>query len=262
MLRSGFYLSLIAIVVALLPALAHGAPNVPVLDADETRKAVALARQVQDAWQKADITRAVELTKSLFELRREKQGANHWESIEARCSLDMFQRVAGLPKNDQLIFSRIPGLFGEADQKSMVDNGEQSRIIYQQIVDDSRRLLGGDSQILADAYNNLALVLEDQHKYEAAQQHRELALNVRKRLLTEHHPDVAQSYNNMALSLDSHGRHSDAEPLYKKALEVFLAVYGEHHDDTAIALANRGRNFEELGRFEEAEEHHNKSLRI
>ncbi|NMG11831.1 tetratricopeptide repeat protein [Brasilonema sp. UFV-L1] len=46
------------------------------------------------------------------------------------------------------------------------------------------------------------------------------ALELRRRLRLDEHPDVASSYNNLALLYDSQGRYTEAEPLLLKALEI------------------------------------------
>ncbi|WP_139240833.1 tetratricopeptide repeat protein, partial [Geitlerinema sp. PCC 9228] len=64
------------------------------------------------------------------------------------------------------------------------------------------------------------------------------ALEMRKRLLGEPHPDVASSLNNLAFLYQSQGRYEEAEPLYRQALEMFKRLLGEQHPDVATSLNN------------------------
>ena len=70
------------------------------------------------------------------------------------------------------------------------------------------------------SYNNLASNLNGQGKYAAAQPLFEKALEIRRRLLTDDHPDTATSYNNLARNLNAQGKYAAAQPLFEKALEI------------------------------------------
>ena len=58
------------------------------------------------------------------------------------------------------------------------------------------------------------------------------ALEMRKKLLGEEHPDVAQSINNLAGLYYGQGRYSEAEPLYVEALAIAEKVLGKEHLNT------------------------------
>ncbi|GET40561.1 NB-ARC domain-containing protein [Microseira wollei NIES-4236] len=64
------------------------------------------------------------------------------------------------------------------------------------------------------------------------------ALQLRKRLLGEDHPDVALSLNNLAGLYNSQVRYSEAEPLYLQALEIAERVLGVNHPNTVIFSKN------------------------
>ncbi|MFM6407988.1 MAG: tetratricopeptide repeat protein, partial [Microcystis sp.] len=55
------------------------------------------------------------------------------------------------------------------------------------------------------------------------------ALDLRKRLLGDNHPDVAASLNNLAEFYYSQGRYTEAEPLYLEAINIFRERLGENH---------------------------------
>jgi tetratricopeptide (TPR) repeat protein len=64
------------------------------------------------------------------------------------------------------------------------------------------------------------------------------ALDLRKRLLGDNHPDVAASLNNLAGLYKSQGRYPEAEPLYLQALAIAEQALGENHPNTIIFREN------------------------
>jgi tetratricopeptide (TPR) repeat protein len=64
------------------------------------------------------------------------------------------------------------------------------------------------------------------------------ALELRKRLLGEEHPDVALSLNNLALLYKSQGHYAEAEPLYMQALEITERSLGANHPNTVTIRKN------------------------
>ncbi|WP_414756479.1 CHAT domain-containing protein, partial [Anabaena sp. CCY 9910] len=64
------------------------------------------------------------------------------------------------------------------------------------------------------------------------------ALEMRKRLLGQEHPDVATSLNNLALLYNRQGRYAEAEPLFHQALEMRKRLLGQEHPDVATSLNN------------------------
>ena len=86
-----------------------------------------------------------------------------------------------------------------------------------------------------NSYNNVAYNLNAQGKYAQAQPLYEKALEIRRRLLTDDHPDTANSYNNVAANLNAQGKYAQAQPLYEKALEIHRRLLTDDHPDTAEA---------------------------
>ena len=70
------------------------------------------------------------------------------------------------------------------------------------------------------SYNNVAYNLNAQGKHAQAQPLFEKALEIRRRLLTDDHPETALSYNNLAFNLNAQGKYAQAQPLFEKALEI------------------------------------------
>ena len=65
-----------------------------------------------------------------------------------------------------------------------------------------------------------------------------MALDTRRALLGEEHPDTAQSHNNLALALLETGDRSWARRHFEKALVAFEALGRDHGADLEAVAAN------------------------
>jgi len=79
------------------------------------------------------------------------------------------------------------------------------------------------------------------------------ALEVRRKIYGENHPDVATSLNNLAEVYSKEGKYNEAEPLHKQALEIFRKIYGEYHPYVAHLLNNLAEVYSKEGKYNEAE---------
>ncbi len=105
----------------------------------------------------------------------------------------------------------------------------------------------------AYAMNAQAERLYSQGQYPAAQLLVEEALEIRRRLLTDDHPDTAASYNNVALNLAAQGQYTAAQPLLEKALEVRRRLLTDDHPLTCASYNNLGLNLNGQGKFAAAQ---------
>ena len=91
---------------------------------------------------------------------------------------------------------------------------------------------------MAKSINNLAVLYNNQGKYSKAEILYKQALELRKNLLGEDHPDIAESLNNLAYLYHTQGRYLEGETLYLQALELFKNLLGEDHPNTQIVKQN------------------------
>ena len=115
---------------------------------------------------------------------------------------------------------------------------------------------------LAASLNNLALLYNSQGRYSEAEPLYLQALELRKHLLGEDHPDVATSLNNLAGLYYSQGRYDQAEPLLVQALELSKRLLGENHPYVATNLNNLAGLYDSQGRYAEAERLYLRALEI
>ena len=90
----------------------------------------------------------------------------------------------------------------------------------------------------------------------------EKALEIRRRLLTDDHPDTAASYNNLAVNLNAQGKYAQAQPLFEKALEIRRRLLTDDHPDTANSYNNVAYNLNAQGKYAQAQPLYEKALEI
>jgi len=114
----------------------------------------------------------------------------------------------------------------------------------------------------ASAINEQAQALNAQGKFAQAQPLYEKALEIRRRLLTDDHPDTAVSYNSVAFNLNTQGKFAQAKPLCEKALEINRRLLTDDHPDTAITYNNVAFNLSAQGKYAQAQPLYEKALEI
>jgi tetratricopeptide (TPR) repeat protein len=119
-----------------------------------------------------------------------------------------------------------------------------------------------DAYRSAHGMNKQAESFFGQGKYAAAQPLFEKVLEVRRRLLTDDHPDTAQSFVNVAANLSVQGRYAEAQPLHEKALAIRRRLFGDEHPDTATGYHNVAYNLNAQGRYAAAQPLLEKALGI
>ena len=101
-------------------------------------------------------------------------------------------------------------------------------------------------QVLATQYLQLGL-------YDAAMPLQERALETRRRVLGNDHPDTMTSIQEMAFLLQVQGRLDEAEPYFREVLERRRRVLGDEHPDTLVSLGGMDFLLQGQGKLAEAE---------
>jgi CHAT domain-containing protein/lipopolysaccharide biosynthesis regulator YciM len=99
-------------------------------------------------------------------------------------------------------------------------------------------------------------------KYDLALEHHFRALQIRKEILREKHPDVAASYNAIGTVYDDKGEYDLALVYHFKALQIRKETLGEKHPDVALSYNNIGAVYFKKGEYDKALEYHFKALQI
>ncbi|KAL9573929.1 hypothetical protein ACKAV7_001921 [Fusarium commune] len=88
------------------------------------------------------------------------------------------------------------------------------------------------------------------------------ALDLRREVLGEEHPDTMWSMADLAVTYHQQGRYDKAESIYQEVLELRREVLGETHPDTISSMADLATIYHAQGQYEEAEELKDKALAL
>jgi tetratricopeptide (TPR) repeat protein len=232
------------------------------LEGDDARKAEGLQKRLDALLRAGKFEEALASAEELARLRRERQGQEHWQAVNARFAVAAVRLALRSSKKDQDAYAASLDWQSRADALVQKGRHREALPLLEQVRDIRRKVLGEDHPDTATSYNNVAFNLDDHGRYQEAQEVYQKALAIRRKVLGEEHPDTAQSYNNVATNLDAQGRYKEAEEGYQKALDIQRKVLGEEHPDTARSYNNLAANLKAQGRYQEAEEGLQKALDI
>ena len=88
------------------------------------------------------------------------------------------------------------------------------------------------------------------------------ALEIRKQVQGERHPDYAGSLVSLALLYQSMGDYAKAEPLFRQVMQIDKQALGERHPDYATSLHNLATLYKEMGDYAKAEPLYRQALAI
>jgi hypothetical protein len=246
----------LALACAFLDAAAPPAGKPPwrrwLKDAD-VRKAVRLLKELDRLQAAGRFDEALKAARTLADLRAKAQGADHWQSINARHEVAAIRLVL---KQDALArkeYASIVSLQSQADVLMAKGRYREAQSLLEKILAIRRKVLGEDHSNTASSYNNLATNQDAQGKHALAEVGHRKALAIRLEVLGEDHPDTAESYNNLAANQDAQGKHIQAEEGYRKALAIYRKVLGEDHPLTATSYNNLTHSQHAQGKYAPAE---------
>ncbi len=106
----------------------------------------------------------------------------------------------------------------------------------------------------------MAYNLDKQGRYALAPPLYEKALEIRRRLLIDRHPDTARVYDNLAANLMNQAKFVAAKPLGEKALEIRRQLLTDDNAETANSFNNVAMNLSYQGKYAEPRRHPNGQL--
>lgn len=119
-----------------------------------------------------------------------------------------------------------------------------------------------ESADLAAAHNNLSLALAGLDRREEAVEHYSRALEIRRRVLGDSHPDTTFSLTNLATLLTEMGQYDRAEAMYLEALAQRRQAFETGHPAVASVIYQLGWLNSNRGRWTQAEQYHREALKL
>jgi len=118
-----------------------------------------------------------------------------------------------------------------------------------EVLEKRRATLGNSHTDTLNSINNLAVLFDNQERYDEAEPlYLEVLEKRRATLVGNSHPDTLNIINNLAVLYDDNqqGRYDEAEPLYLEVLEKRRATLGNSHPDTLNSINKNATTFVQL----------------
>jgi tetratricopeptide (TPR) repeat protein len=130
---------------------------------------------------------------------------------------------------------------------------ERTRVMCEQ-------MLGADHPLTASSLGNLAVLYQEQGKYEQAEAFAQQALTLLEGVLKENDAVstdsaffLATCLTNLATLYGERHKYAQAERLFVRACAIWIHTFGPVHPRLAYTQNNLGSLFEEQGRYDDAE---------
>jgi Tfp pilus assembly protein PilF len=266
MLRTLFFVLVGQLVLGSLAPAADSVGEKPpwqrLLQGADAKKASELQACVTRLEEAEKWDEAVQAAEELLELRKQAQGTDHWQTINARSQLEALRAAMRQTKELQKLYAGVPALERKANLWEALGRHREAQPLLENVLDISRKVLGEEHADTAICRGKLAVNLVAQGKHAAAEVELRKALNILRRVLGEAHPSTATSYMALALNLNAQSKYVAAEDGFRKALDISRKVRGEEHPDTAQCYMGLALNLQAQGRYPEGEKSLRKALDI
>lgn len=217
--------------------------------------------------------RAAEIADKALALRERVLGPNHLDvatSLETRAWVHFLQdqNAASLPLLERVLAIRERAFGPDAPQVALslgnlasvqreLRQHSEAEANYLRAIAIFERSAPDDAELPA-LLNNLATIYADQQQWDKAEPIHRRALDIRRRLLGNDHPQTVMSINNFGWMLyrgaeGKPAKLAEAESLLREALATNEKLLGPDHPDLALNLNNLGLLLIDSGRLAEAE---------
>ncbi len=122
--------------------------------------------------------------------------------------------------------------------------------------------LGDEPEIRARLLHTIGDIYQKLGTYEAAEEQLNEALELRRRLLGEKHPQVLKTLSGLGDLRRSQGRYEEAEELHRQVLAQRREAFGDRHVDVADSLNEVATVLEDQGEYADAETLYRESLEL
>jgi tetratricopeptide (TPR) repeat protein len=230
------------------------------LQGADARKAKELGARMAEHLAAGRFEEAVRTAEAAVALRRRVQGADHWQTTDARWLAEQLRRMSKQDADGRRGLTEAASWVGVANMREALGWYHEAQPLREKLLAIKRKVLGEDDPVTGSAYYDLGLNLHSQGKYGAALPMYEKALAICRKALGEEHPGTALMYNSVATGLHAQGKYAAAQPLFEKALAIRRRVLGEYHADTTLSYNNLAGNLNSQGHYAAAQPLYEKAL--
>ena len=223
------------------------------LTKEDAKKAAKLTGQIHQLVAAGKFAEALVAAEQHAQLREERQGADHWQAVNARWEVKAIQRVE---RQDEPSRSDYSGVLALARQgKALEDKGHfrEAKPVLEKVLAIRRKVLGEEHPETAQGYYFAAMNLRCLDLFAESEAGYRKSLAICRKLLGEEHPQTAFSYEGVAYVLKSQGKYAEAEEGFDKALAIVRKILGDADPYTARGYRNVAENLEVQGKYAEAE---------
>jgi CHAT domain-containing protein/Tfp pilus assembly protein PilF len=221
-------------------------------------------------WQKKSVAgmgdgkvdEAIKFSKQVYDLRKDKQGADHWQTIDARWELDTLTYLSKASADDRAAFMKTVQDTPTIHNLARLGKGTEAVALAKTHLAKYEKLLGKDHPFAGVAAMRLADLLEAQGKHFDGAPFVESALRISEKQFGLDHPSTSAAQNRLARNLEDRGDYGKAKPLHEAALAGARRIYGPDSPEEASSLNNVAYNLMKQGKYNEAGELYLKSLKI
>ena len=170
-----------------------------------------------------------------------------YEAVELDVAVSVVEDVLGPDHPDTLgVRNNLAGAYRSAGRLA------EAIELYEQVLDECKRLLGTDHPDTLTVRNNLAVAYCSVGRFGEAVELFEQVLAERERVLGSDHPYTLNTRNNLAGAYDSVGRFAEAIDTWEELLPDCQRVLGADHPYTLGVRDNLAVAYHSVGRFAEA----------
>jgi len=202
-----------------------------------------------DKVEPSEYSELILLAEEILQIRERHQGAQWWETIDARwqlATLHSWQNLSALAKgnlmNSRNLLRGVESHYSKGQYDHALDLGQQALAL-------GESALGHTHPYVSRILNNLAVLYREQGKYDEALAYHERALTSKEIALGPAHPSMATTLGNLAGLYDELGQVKVALLLYKRSLAISQAALGPTHPDVGDALNGLGIFHWEQGQY-------------
>jgi CHAT domain-containing protein/tetratricopeptide (TPR) repeat protein len=223
------------------------------LTKEDAKKAANLTGQIHQLVAAGKLAEALVAAEQHAQLREERQGADHWQAVNARWEVNAIQRVERQDEASRSDYSAVLALARQGKALEVKGDFREAKPVLQKVLAIRRKVLGEDHPDTANAYYFAAMNLRCLDKFMESEAAYRKSLAICRKVLGEDHPQTALSYEGVAYVVKSQGKYAEAEEGFDKALALFRKILGEADPYTARGYRNIAENLEIQGKYAEAE---------